>query len=349
MILPGSYLFTIVLLVLGLLCWGSWANMFKSSHKWRFEIFYFDFAIGLLIACVIAAFTLGSLGWDGFQFLDDIRNAGKKQDLYAFLAGCVFNLANMLILGAVSVSGLSTAFPIAFGIALVVGTGWNYFLHPGANLMISALGCGLLVAAVVFNMVSFRNYSLFRQLLYIQQGKAKSTKKVFTATAIVLAVCGGFIMGCYLPLLELARDPDVGLGPYSAAFIFSLAVLFTTFLYNLFFMNIPVQGQPVDFSEYLKGEARNHYLGISGGFIFAVGLICYLVAGRADGAAAAPPGLVYGATQGGALVSAMWGLVVWREFDGAETGTRTFMSVMMVLFLFGVVLVSIAPLFPTLR
>ncbi len=350
MILPGSYLFTIGLLVLGMLCWGSWANTFKSTGpKWRFELYYFDFALGVAIATTIEGFTMGSLGWDGFSFLDDLRNAGKKQDLYAFLSGGVFNLANMLILGGLSVSGMATAMPIGIGIALVVGTVWNYFLHPGANLMISALGCGLLIAAVVFNIVAFRNYSLYRQLLSIQAGKAKSTKKYFTGTAVILSVAGGLVLGCYLPLLEAARDTDIGLGPYAAAFLFAGGMVFTTFLYNLFFMNLPVQGQPVDFSEYFKGLARDHYIGIAGGILFAIGLICNLVAGRAEAAAAAPAGLVFGMTLGGGLVSALWGLVIWREYEGAEAGVRTFMSVMLCLFLFGVTLVSIAPLFPTLH
>jgi glucose uptake protein len=347
MILPSSYLFTILLLVLGMFCWGSWANTFKSTGtRWRFELFYMDFALGAAIATTIAVFTLGSLGWDGFSFLDDIRNAGKKQDLYAFLAGAVFNLANMLILGAVSVSGISTAFPIGIGLALVVGAVWNFFLHPGANMLITVFGCGILIAAVMFNVVAFRNYQLFKQLITIQQGKAKSTKQTFTATAVILAGIGGLLMGCYVPLLEMSRDPDVGLGPYSAAFIFSIGMFFTTFLYNLFFMNLPVQGKPVDLSWYFKGAARVHYLGLIGGALWAVGLLANLVASRAEGPAAAPAELVYGMTHGGGLVSALWGLVVWREYDGAEAGVRTFMSVMMVLFLFGTVLVSIAPLFP---
>jgi len=350
MILPGSYLLTILLLVLGMICWGSWANTFKSTGtRWRFELYYFDFVLGAVLATLIAALTLGSLGWDGFSFLDDIRNAGKKQDLYVFLAGAVFNIANMLIMGSLSISGMSVAFPIGIGVALVVGSVWNYFLQPGANIMILAFGCAILIAAVIFNIVAYRNFSMYRQLLAIQQGKTKSTKKSFAGTAIILALIGGLLMGCYLPILELAKDIDVGLGPYSGAFVFALGMFFSTFLYNLFFMNLPVQGQPVDFSEYFKGHGRVHYLGIAGGVIWATGMVTSLVAGRAEGAAQAPAALAYGLTQGGGLISALWGLVVWREFEGAEAGVRTFMSVMLVLFLFGTVLVAIAPLFPTVH
>ena len=78
MILPHTYIATLLVLFFSMLCWGSWANTQKMSGKWRFELFYFDYAFGVLLTAVICAFTLGSLGYDGFSFLDDLMNAGKR-------------------------------------------------------------------------------------------------------------------------------------------------------------------------------------------------------------------------------------------------------------------------------
>src|SRR3954453_22129268 len=95
MILPQSYNAVLLLMILSLLCLGSWASTYKFAGKWRFELFYFDFAIGLGIAALIYAFTVGNLGFDGFSLLDDLQKAGKRQWVYGVLAGLIFNLGNM--------------------------------------------------------------------------------------------------------------------------------------------------------------------------------------------------------------------------------------------------------------
>jgi len=123
MILPQSYPAVLFLMVLSLLCLGSWASFFKFAGRWRFELFYLDFAIGLLLASVIYAFTVGNLGYDGFNFIDDLQHAGKRQWMYVFIAGLIFNFGNMLLMGAVSVSGLAVAFPMGLGVALLLATG----------------------------------------------------------------------------------------------------------------------------------------------------------------------------------------------------------------------------------
>src|ERR1700748_2416623 len=111
MILPGSYTAALLLLIVGMLGWGTWANMFKATgSKWRFELFYFDFAIGIMLAATVLALTAGSLGFDGFSFSDDLRLAGKRQDLFGFVAGLIFNLGNMLLMGAVAVGGMALGF-----------------------------------------------------------------------------------------------------------------------------------------------------------------------------------------------------------------------------------------------
>ena len=122
MILPGSYLFSLILLALSLLCWGSWANTLKmAGPKWRFELYCYDFAIGLVAAALLISFTFGSLGLDGFTVVDDLRLAGKRQDAFALVAGGIFTLGNMLLIAVISLAGMSVALPVGLGSALIFG------------------------------------------------------------------------------------------------------------------------------------------------------------------------------------------------------------------------------------
>jgi len=114
MILPTTYGLALALTIITMLCWGSWANTFKLSKNWRFELFYFDYALGVLIAALIAAATFGSMG-DELSVMDNIMIAGKRQMAFALGAGIVFNLANMLLVAAISVAGMAVAFPIGIG------------------------------------------------------------------------------------------------------------------------------------------------------------------------------------------------------------------------------------------
>ena len=335
-----------LLLVLALFCWGTWATTFKmTGPKWRFELYYYDFAIGVVLATVIAGLTFGSLGWDGFSFIDDLRNAGKRQDLFGFLGGCVFNLGNMLMLASVSLAGMSVAFPICLGVGLVIGSAWSYFLAPAGNPLLLLAGCFCVLVSAGVSGLAFKTHTLARLLALVQQGKTKSTKKTFSPKGVILAVAGGVMMGSFNPLVNLARETEVGLGPYGVAFVFAGGMAFTSFVYNLFFMNLPVQGKPVDFSEYFKGGGKAHYLGLLGGLMWAVGMIAILVVGRADGPALMPPPIIYAMTQGATLLGTLWGLIYWGEFEGSDSRVKALLSAMLVLLVVGAALVSVAPVY----
>lgn len=60
MLLPQTYGAALALIVLTMFCWGSWANTFKLVGKWRFELFYYDYSLGVLIAAAIYALTFGN-------------------------------------------------------------------------------------------------------------------------------------------------------------------------------------------------------------------------------------------------------------------------------------------------
>src|SRR5262245_42375067 len=155
MVIPTTYWAALALALLSMLCWGSWANTFKfTGGKWRFELFYFDYALGVLIAAVIAAFTFGQLGTE-LSFEDNLAIAGKRSMAYAAAAGVVFNLANMLLVAAIALAGMAVAFPVGIGLALVVGVVWNYFLNPQGNPLLLGFGVALVMLAIIVDSIAF--------------------------------------------------------------------------------------------------------------------------------------------------------------------------------------------------
>ena len=125
MILPATQAATLALLVISMICWGSWANTLKSAGKWRFELYYYDFALGFAVLAVVAAFTAGSLNSGELTFQDNFLIAGYRNMAYVIAAGVVFNFGNMLLAATIAVAGLSLAFTITFATALVVSTAWT--------------------------------------------------------------------------------------------------------------------------------------------------------------------------------------------------------------------------------
>jgi glucose uptake protein len=341
MILPGSYATALILLLLGMVGWGVWANTFKAAGgKWRFELFYFDFAIGVALAAVIFAFTAGSLGFDGFSFMDDLRLAGKRQDLFGFVAGIIFNLGNMLLLGAVSIAGMAVAFPIALGFALIVAACWNFSLTPGSNAVFLFGGVGVILAAIVFAILALKALSSARlssaPVIEPVKGKSKSKKSKPSLKSVFLSLAGGLLLGSFSPLIQMGREGENGLGPYSIGFIFAIGVLFSTFVFNLFFMNLPVEGEPVDIALYFRAKWNRHSLGILGGILWYLGLIASLIGGRLEGTAQVAPPIIYVIGQGGIVIAVLCGLFLWREMDDADSSVKTRLGVMLLLLVAGI-------------
>ncbi len=344
MILPSTYASTLFLVVLSLICLGSWANTFKLSGKYRFELFYFDFAIGLIGAAALAAFTLGSLGFDGFSFLDDLLHAGKRQDFFALLSGIIFNLGNMLLMAAISIAGFAVAFPLSFGLAIVIDVVVNFVQDPQMNAPLLFFGAVLVLIAISITVVAYRSYKLSQIDELVRTGQLKSTRKVVSLKGVIVSLISGALLSAFLPLLEGSRGTDVGLGPYSSGFLFALGAFFSTFFYNLFFMNLPVTGVPLEILDYLRGNLKHHGLGILGGAVFYCGLLMSAIAGRAEGPAAISPAINYGLTQGAAVLAVLWGLFLWKEFGKAEGRIRAMLFVMLAFLICGVGMISAASL-----
>ena len=335
MILPTTYATALLLAILSMICWGSWANTFKLTKNWRFELFYFDYAFGVFIAALAAAFTFGSMG-DELSFMDNLLITGKRQIAMALVAGGVFNLANMLLVAAISISGLAVAFPVGIGLALVIGVIWNYILRPAGNPILLFGGAAIVIAAILVDALAYRTHA---------ETSTNTVKAKFSAKGLVLSLISGLLMGSFYPLVEMSRVGEIGLGPYTAAVIFAVGVLITTFIFNLYLMNLPIQGDPVPFMAYFQGASKNHLLGVAGGIIWCAGAIANFVAASAPADVNVGPAMSYAMGQGATLISALWGLLIWKEFAGASPRVRTLLIAMIVLFLAGLGMVSVAPLY----
>ncbi len=347
MILPASYTAMMLLLFLGMFAWGTWANTLKAAgDKWRFELYCFDFAIGTFIAATLIALTWGDLGFDGFSFTDDLRLAGKRQELFAFGAGAIFNLGNMLLLAGVSLIGMGVAFPVSVGFGLVVGVCWNYALNPGGNAALLFAGAAVVLGSVVVATLGYRTYTAELMRVLAEAGRIKSKSAMISSKGIVLGVAGGLLLGSFAPLMQLAREGENGLGPYTSGFMLTIGVVFSTFVFNLFFMNLPVKGEPVDVGEYFRAPIKNHGMGLLGGIIWYVGAIATLLGNRVDGAAKVQPPYVFAFSQAGIIIASICGIAIWNEFAGADAKVKTYLGLMLILLVIGIGLVSTASLVP---
>ncbi len=360
MMLPATYATALMLAILTMLCWGSWANTLKLAGKWRFELYYFDYTFGLMIAVTVAAFTFGS--WESagamasdivaFSFLDNMMVASKTQMAYAMAGGAVFNLANLLLVAAIAVAGLSVAFPVGIGLALIVGVVLNTLIKPAGHPGFLFGGVFLVLLAMIASAMAHSLHTASKARVAAPEMPAarrpagrSGAGRPSALKGILLSLAAGTLMGLFYPLVEMSKLGEIGLGPYAAAFMFGLGVLVTTPVYNVFFMNLPVEGDAVPIRAYFKGTWKQHLLGIAGGVIWAIGAVSNFVAASAPASVNIGPGVSYALGQGATLVSTLWGLLVWKEFEGASDKVRVRVAAMLILFVVGLALVSLAPLY----
>ena len=63
MFILHDYSLAVFFCFITMLCWGSGGNTQKLASKtWRYEFFYWDYVIGVLLFSIISAFTRGSIG-----------------------------------------------------------------------------------------------------------------------------------------------------------------------------------------------------------------------------------------------------------------------------------------------
>jgi len=323
MFIVSSYTGAILLCVITMLCWGSWGNTQKlAAATWRFELFYWDYVIGIVLMAFTFAFTLGSIGDEGRSFLSDIAQADSSNIRYAIISGIVFNLANILLIVAISIAGLSVAFPVGIGIALVWGVLDNYAKVPSGNFSIIVTGVILITIGIVVNAVAYKRLS-------------SKTNKVSTK-GLLISIVAGILMAQFYGFIVQGMtvnftEPEVGkLTPYSAVVIFSLGVFASNFLFNSILMRFPVEGARVTYGQYFGGHFKNHIVGIIGGAIWCIGMSFSIIASDKAG-----PAISYGLGQGAVLIAALWGIFIWREFKDAPPGTNKLLFVTITCFLVG--------------
>jgi glucose uptake protein len=333
MILPGSQAATFALLVISLICWGSWANTLKLAGKWRFELYYYDFAIGFAVLAAVAAFTGGSLNSGDLTFQDNLLITGYRNMAYVIAAGFVFNLGNMLLAATLTTAGMALAFTFTFATALVVSTAWSLIFETSSGFLLSFVGAGLLLAALVVGAAAYSSYlstkvEAARKDAAQRDPRAKRPKSSGprgAALAILLGVAGGIAFGLFRPLLDAGSLGDSGVAPYGAALMFAIGILISTAILDPFFFTFPVAGEPIGLSDYFKGTGKQHALGILGGVVAGVAFLAGILALSAPRAVRTGALPSYALSQGGAVLAVAWGLFVWRELrDSGERITLLF-------------------------
>jgi len=336
MLLPTIYTSALWLAVFSMICWGSWANTLKMAGKWRFELFYYDYSFGVLITALIAALTAGSYG--DLNLLDFIDLTAKTRLALAVLAGVIFNLANILLVAAITVAGLAVAFPVGIGLTLVIGVIWNYLLVRQGNPALLFGGAALVVLAIVVDAVA---HTLRARE---QAAQDKKKKKGSGAKGILLSVFAGVLMGTFYPLAVKSMTEPNAAQPYLACLMFAIGVFFSSMIFNVIFMNLPVEGPPLSLVDYFRGTRTQHLLGIAGGIIWCLGTLFNFIIGAPDSEAKLGPAVSYALGQGATMISAFWGVFIWKEFSGSSSKVKTMLAIMFILFLAGLTMVSLAPL-----
>ena len=342
MTLATTYSAGLCLAIFSLLCLGSWANSLKLAGRWRFELFCFDFSVGLAATSLVLAFTAGSLGYDSFTFLDDVMRASKHSLVYAFAAGMIFNLGNMLLLAGMSLVGMSIAFPIGLGIAIVVGALVAHSVSSQGNPVVLFTGVAVVLVAVLVCAFGYGSLARLRELEKMKAGAHRTLRPSVSWKGVLLSVAGGIVLGSFTPVLDMARNPDIGLGPYSLGVIFCMGIAFSTILYNMYFMNLPVKGEALEILAYFHSTFRQHLCGALGGAVWSLGAIAALVVSSSPKETMPAPALSYALAQSSPLLAAFWGLVVWKESRGADAKVIALMGLTLFLLAAGLIMLAVA-------
>jgi len=332
-----SYPIAVLFCFVTMICWGSWANTQKLAEKsWRFELFYWDYVIGILVMALFFAFTFGSMGSSGRSFLEDLQQADGNSLRSAFIGGVVFNLANILLIAAISIAGMSVAFPVGIGIALIWGVLDNYLKIPTGDATLIFLGVGLIAVGIIVNAIAYKRLS------HNTSGKSGVSTK-----GLVLSIVAGMLMAQFYGFVVNSMvvnfsQPEAGrITPYTAIVLFAVGIFVSNFIFNTVLMRMPVQGTPVNYGDYFRGDIKSHTTGILGGVIWCIGMAFSIIASDSAG-----PAVSYGLGQGAVLVAAVWGVFIWKEFKAAPSGTNTLLYIMFACFVIGLSLLIYSTVTP---
>lgn len=332
MFIVESYPLAIFFCVVTMLCWGSWANTQKLvKNNWRFELFYWDYVLGIFLFALLGAFTLGSTGEVGRPFLQDLAQANASNLRSALIGGVVFNLANILLTAAIASAGMAVAFPIGIGLALVIGVVINFLLLSKGNPLLLFSGVALVALAIVLNAIAYRKLN-------------KGTGEKAVGKWIAISILAGILMSTFYPFVAAGMDlenfvsPTPGkMTPYTAFVLFAAGILVSNVVFNSYLMRKPLEGSPITYRDYFAGPFQTHLIGILGGCIWGLGNLFNLIA-----AGKAGPAISYGLGQGATLVAALWGVLIWKEFKAGGAAVNRFIFLMFLAFVAGLGLIIMA-------
>jgi len=326
---PESYAITLTFMILSMFCWGSWANTIKLCPGYRFQLFYWDYVVGLIAGATVWGLTFGNFGATGMPFLQDVASTSLHSFLLALAGGAVFNIANLLLVAAIDIAGLAVAFPVGIGLALVIGAVGNYILSPKGNPLLLFGGIALVVGAIVLDAMAYQQR---------EEGQPKSTRR-----GLIISLISGLLMGSFYPLVSGAMNGKHAIGPYAAVLFFAIGVAICAVPVNYLFMRFPLDGgQRVEISGYRAAPLRWHLAGILGGAIWCTGALSNFLASKAH---LVGPAVSYSVGQGATMISAAWGVFIWHEFASATPRAKMLLTWMFVLFLCGLGTIAIAPIF----
>ena len=325
---PEAYGIALMLMVVSMLCWGSWANTQKLTAGYSFQLFYWDYVIGMILATLVWGFSLGSFNGGETSFIPNLSQASHASILYALAGGVIFNIANILLVASIAIAGMAVAFPVGIGLALVVGVIVNYIIDPRGNPLLLFGGMAFVVAAIIVDAIAY---------------KRREGNRSASARGVRLSIASGILMGLFYPFVAKSAVVDHPLGPYTVAFVFSLGVAACAIPVNLWLMHKPIAGDgPVFLSQYWKARKSWHLWGIIGGMIWSTGALANFVASHAH---IVGPAISYAIGQGATMISAAWGVFIWREFASAPSSSRKLIPFMFAFFLIGLTAIAVAPIF----
>jgi len=320
MFVPHTFGISLLMLT-SAICWGSWANTYKRVKNYRFELFYWDYALGIFLIAVALAFTMGNTSNDASSFLNNIRTANRSNFIYTLAGGAVFNLANLLLVAAIDMGRSGHCF-----------SGFDRNCdgnRRGFKLCAATEGeCGIA-----------RSWGRLRR--YRGDPRWQGSRKPDESQPVRLPEEHRDLRHFRNPdgplgSVRHSRD-DQGntLGPYSIGVFFTLGALLSCLLWNVYFMKNPLVAEPVNFGEFFHGPASGHMLGLMGGVIWGTGTVFNLVAANFTGVA-----ISYAIGQSAPMVAALWGVFAWKEFEGSNRQAKTFLGLMFLFYVFAILLIA---------
>jgi glucose uptake protein len=321
MFVPTTFAAALLMTILSTICWGSFANTFKLTKNYRFELYYWDYAAGIFLISVILAFTMGSARGGDSTFLANLHAAAPVNLLWAAIGGFIFNIANVLLIAGIEIVGLAIAFPISIGIALVEGVVLSYAIQPKGSAAL--LGAGVVMAVVAVIMIG-KAY-----------GQLPGSNRSVSRKGVIVCIVSGVLMGTFAPFVTRAMTASRPLTPYTVAVFFTLGAVVCCFVFNTALMRKPLVGTPVGFSGYAAAPASYHALGLLGGAVWGVGTVFNFVAASLVGVA-----ISYAIGQASPMIAALWGVFVWREFRGSNARAKFYLAAMFVAYVLALVLIA---------